>query len=351
MKKIILPIVLLCAGIALYLGWQYREAAKQREEKEYMTLYGNVEIRRVNLGFRVSGRITEIMYKEGDRIPKGALVAKLDQEPYEDSIAVAKAQIESAQANFEKLKFGNRPQEIEQAKATVHQRNATLRVTESDYLRAGQLIESQTISQQEYDTALARRDEAMAQLRLAEANLNLLLDGFRKEEIAMGASQLAEAKANLKRLQTSLDDTSLICPNEGILLTRVEEPGAVVNPGQTIATLSLKNEVWIYVYIPENQYGIVHQGQKAVIYTDSRPDRPYTGQVGFISPEAEFTPKTVQTTELRADLVYRVRIIADTPDNGLCQGMPVTVKIHLQDTTNDVTEAEQKYQKLLHKNE
>ncbi len=326
-KKIIILLIVLSVGIGGYFGWQHLAAAKLREEQDILTLYGNVEIRRVNLGFRVSGRISEILYKEGDKIEKGAVIARLDREPFEDSLAVAKAQIRTSESNYEKLKTGNRPQEIEQARATVNQREATLKVLEADCVRAEQLIESKTISQQEYDTAVARRDEAIAAKRLAEETLNLLVEGFRQEEIAMGESQLAEAQANLKRLQTSLDDTELVCPNDGILLTRVEEPGAVVNPGQTIATLSLKDEIWVYVYIPERMYGIVKSGMKAEILTDSQPGKPYAGQVGYISPEAEFTPKTVQTTELRSDLVYRVRIIAETPDNGLCQGMPVTVRL------------------------
>ncbi|MGL6193466.1 MAG: secretion protein HlyD [Thermoguttaceae bacterium] len=329
MKKVVILLVLVSLGIGAFFIWQHIQNKAAQENRDFLTLYGNVEIRRVNLGFRVSGRITEILFKEGDRIEKGAVIAKLDQEPFEDSLAVASAQVATAEANYEKLKAGNRPQEIEQARSTLNQKEATLKVLETDFERAKQLVTDNTVTQQEYDTALARRDEAVAQKQLAEETLNLLLEGFRAEDIAVGASQLAEAKANFKRLQTSLKDTELICPNNGILLTRVEEPGAVVNPGQTIVTLSLKDEVWVYVYIPEKKYGIVKQGMKAEIYTDSAPDKPYTGQVGYISPEAEFTPKTVQTTELRTDLVYRVRIIADTPDNGLCQGMPVTVKLLL----------------------
>ncbi len=329
MKKLIILLLILGLGFGVYSGWQRLEAAKHQENRDFLTLYGNVEIRRVNLGFRVSGRVTEILYKEGDKVAKGAVLARLDKEPFEDSLAVANAQIRTSQANYEKLKTGNRPQEIEQARATVNQREATLKVLEADCVRAAQLIARQTISQQEYDTAIARRDEAIAAKKLAQETLNLLIEGFRQEEIAMGESQLSEAQANYKRLKTSLDDTELICPNDGILLTRVEEPGAVVNPGQIIATLSLRDEIWVYVYIPENMYGVVKPGLKAEIVTDSHPEKPYAGQVGYISPEAEFTPKTVQTTELRCDLVYRVRIIADTPDNGLCQGMPVTVKIKL----------------------
>ncbi len=333
-KKIVLLLLLLGLGSGVYFGWRHYEAAKLQEEQEYITLYGNVEIRRVNLGFRVSGRITDILFKEGDSIAKGAVIARLDKEPYEDGLAVAQAQVQSAKANYDKLKAGNRPQEIEQARATLNQRNASLKVLEADFERAKQLIDNKTISQQEYDTVVAKRDEAVAAKKLAEETLNLLIEGFRQEDIAMGKAQLAEAEANCKRLQTSLDDTQMLCPNNGILLTRVEEPGAVVSPGQTVVTLSLQNEVWVYVYIPEKLDGIIKSGMKAEIITDAKlrpsdPVKTYTGQVGYISPEAEFTPKTVQTTELRTDLVFRVRIIADTPDNGLCQGMPVTVKIKL----------------------
>jgi len=292
-----------------------------------MTLYGNVEIRRVHLGFRVSGRIQEILFQEGDKVAKNDLIARLDNEPYQDSLAVADAQVRIAKANLEKLEAGNRPQEIEQARATLNERTATLKVLTANADRAKHLIESKAIAQEEYDTVIAQRDEAAARKTSAEETLNLLLEGFRQEDIDAGKAQLAEAEANLKRSKTSLIDTELRSPNDGILLTRVEEPGAVVNPGQTIVTLSLRDEIWIYVYVPENKIGQVVAGMKAEIYTDSQPEKPYAGQVGYKSPEAEFTPKTVQTTELRTDLVYRVRIIADNPDDNLCQGMPVTVKL------------------------
>ena len=330
MKKIVILLLVLGLGTGAYFAWQHFGTEKLPEDRNVLTLYGNVEIRRVNLGFRVSGRITEILYREGDLVEKGAVIARLDKEPFEDNLAVAQTQIRTAEANYEKLKTGNRPQEIEQARAMLHQREATLTVLEADYERTSKLFENGTVTQQEHDSSLARRDEAVAAKRLAVETLNLLLEGFRQEEIAVGESQLAEAKANLKRLQTILDDTELKCPNDGILLTRVEEPGAIVNQGQTIATLSLRDEVWVYVYIPGKMYGIVSLGMKAEIYTDSQPEKPYSGQVGYISPEAEFTPKTVQTTELRSDLVYRVRIIVDTPDRGLGQGMPVTVGLRLQ---------------------
>jgi HlyD family secretion protein len=328
-KKIILFLVLFLLVVVGYFLWQYYIQTTQNIDRNQLTLYGNVELRRVNLGFRVFGRISEILFEEGESVKKGDVIARLDREPYEDAHAVAIAQVEIAQENYAKLETGNRPQEIEQARAVLKERQAGLNVLESDLKRAQQLIKTLAITAQEYETIEARRDEAVARKQLAEANLNLLIEGFRKEDIAIGKSQLSETKANLKKNQTALEDTELLCPNDGILLTRVEEVGSVVSAGQIIATISLKDAVWIYVYVSEPQLGKLAPGMKAEIFTDSLPEKPYSGQVGYISPEAEFTPKSVETTELRTALVYRVRIIADNPDNGLRQGMPVTVRLKL----------------------
>jgi HlyD family secretion protein len=329
-RKIIIVLLffLLLFGGGYFVRHYYIQT-KQNVDRNQLTLYGNVEIRRVNLGFRVFGRISEILFEEGESIKKGDVIARLDREPYEDTYAVAVAQVEMAQENYARLESGNRPQEIEQARALLNERNAGLDVLESDLKRAKQLIKTLAITEQEYETVKARCDEAVARKQLAEANLHLLIEGFRKEDIAVGKSQLSEAKANLKKTETALEDTELLCPNDGILLIRVEEVGSVVSAGQIIATLSLKEVVWIYVYISETQLGKLAPGMKAEIFTDSQPEKPYSGHVGYISPEAEFTPKNVETTELRTALVYRVRIIAENPDNGLRQGMPVTVRLLL----------------------
>ena len=326
MKKLLAFLILigLVGGVFAY---RQTTAVKQLEENEFLTLYGNVEIRRVNLGFRVGGRLEKICFEEGDAIKKGQTIAALDKVPYEDAVAAATAQVEKAEADYERLRTGNRPQEIEQARATVNERDAGLKVLESDLKRATKLIDDKVITPQEFETVVARRDEAIARKKLAEETLNLLVEGYRQEEIAAGKALLSGAQANLKQTQTALADTVLACPNDGVLLTRVEEVGAVVRDGQIVATLSLQNTVWVYVYIPESELGNVVEGTSAEIYTDSQPTKPYTGQIGSVSPEAEFTPKTVQTLELRTNLVFRVRVIVNNPDGGLRQGMPVTVKI------------------------
>jgi HlyD family secretion protein len=327
-KKIIGLILLLLAAVSVFWvsqGWYQKQEARQ---KESMLLYGNVEIRRVHLGFRVAGRIDAIFCEEGDRIPKGTVIAKLDQKPYLDNLAVAEAQVKQAEANCERFENGTRPQEIEQAKAVLEECRANLKFMEAELERAEKLIKRNAVTKYEYETSLSQRDVAAARKKHAEETLRLLEEGFRKEEVAAAKAQLAEAKGNRDKMQTALNDTELISPNDGVLLTRVEEPGAVVQTGQTIVTLSLKDAVWIYVYVPEPDIGKVPEGMKAEIMTDSNRNKIYTGQVGFISPEAEFTPKNVETPKLRTDLVYRVRIIADAPDDGLRQGMPVTVRLY-----------------------
>jgi HlyD family secretion protein len=279
----------------------------------------------------VSGRIETITFEEGDFVKKGEVIATLDRRPNEETLAVSQAQLERAIAELERMENGSRPQEIEQARATLAEYRASLRLQVAELERAEKLLPTKAIARSEYDAILAKRDEADAKVRRGDETLNLLEEGARQEDIAIARAFLAEAKANLDRAKTALEDTVLQSPNDGVILTRIEEPGAVVQAGQNVVTLSLKDAVWIYVYVPEPELGKVAPGMKAEIYTDTRRDKPYCGQVGYISPEAEFTPKNVETPQLRTNLVYRIRVIADTPDDGLRQGMPVTVRLFPHD--------------------
>ncbi len=328
MKKIVILLLVAAAGIGAWFGYRHWESLQKAHQREYLELYGNVEIRRTNLGFRVSGRIDRIAFEEGDFVKQGEVIATLDRKPNEESLAVALAQRDRAAASLEMMENGSRPQEIRQARATLEEYRAGLRWQEAELERAKKLLPTKAMTQSEYDAILAQRDEAEAKVRRGSETLDLLEEGFRLEDIAIARAQLAEANANCDRAKTSLDDTTLLCPNDGVILTRVEEPGAVVQAGQNVVTLSLKNAVWVYVYVPEPQLGKVAPGMRAEIYTDANRDKPYPGQVGYISPEAEFTPKNVETPQLRTDLVYRIRVIADAPDDGLRQGMPVTVKLY-----------------------
>ena len=334
MKKPVLLLFFIVAGVAAWYTFgekYYREYFQPLKDTSVLTLYGNVEIRRVNLGFRTSGRIEAIHFEEGDFIPKGKIIATLDRKPFEANLAAAEARLESAKAVLERLENGSRRQEIEEARAQLEEYRASLTVAKADYERDSTLVEQKVISDSEFDTSLSKRDVAAARVRRAEETLSLLEEGPRKEDIAAAKAQQAEAEANRTQMEITLADTELICPNDGILLTRIEEPGAVVQAGQTVITLSLKDVVWIYVYIDEPDLGKIGPGRKVEIRTDSS-DKIYTGRIGYISPEAEFTPKNVETPTLRTNLVYRVRITAESPDDGLRQGMPVTVRIPLEES-------------------
>ena len=323
-RRVILVLLVLAAIAGLLWKWQ---CARVETTENGLTLYGNVDIRRVQLSFPMQGRLAEVRFEEGDRLKKGEIVAKLVRTTFDEDLARAQAERDQAAAELTRLKNGTRPQEIAQARALVDERKAALKSVEVEFNRRAALVEIGAVTGQSYDDIAARRDQAQAQLQAAEAALSLAVEGPRQEDIAVAQARLAAAEAAVARAQTRVGDTELKAPNAGILMTRVEEPGAVVGAGQAVAVLSLTNPVWVRTYVAEPDLGRVWPGMKAEIVTDSRPDQPYHGQVGFISPEAEFTPKAVQTPQLRTDLVFRVRIIADNPDEGLRQGMPVTVHL------------------------
>jgi len=323
---VILALALLGAFIAWWvdlpvrLGWRSAESDR-------ITLYGNVDIRQVQLGFRVSGRVAEMNFDEGDSVKPGDLLARLDAKPYEDAVAAQSAQVANLRATLDKLVAGPRAAEIAQARAQLEERMADFENAKLAYDRAFKLRPRQTISEAALDNARASRDTAQARVASAQQALQLLEEGSRKEDIAAAKASLEGADANLSAAQTSLADTGLRAPAAGVILSRLREPGAIISTSDIIFVLSLDRPVWVRSYIPEPLLGKIHPGLEVNVTSDSAPDKPYRGKIGFISPVAEFTPKSVETPELRTDLVYRLRIIIDEPDQGLRQGMPVTVHV------------------------
>lgn len=267
---VLLLVIAIAAGAG---GYALYSAMEAEDEADVLTLYGNVDIRDVALAFRVSGRIERMAFEEGDTVEKGAIVASLDEEPFIE--------------------------ELELREAELAQTRAVLANAKKAYERHSQLLKREFVSQSDYDEALAARDEARARVQTASVRI--------------------------KVAQTALEDADLIAPASGTILTRIHEEGAIVSAGAPVYTLAFDRPVWIRAYVDEPDLGHVFPGQKAIVRTDSG-DR-YEAQVGFVSPQAEFTPKNVETTQLRTDLVYRLRVVVDNPNNGLRQGMPVTVEI------------------------
>ncbi|MBS0286797.1 MAG: secretion protein HlyD [Proteobacteria bacterium] len=324
--KILSPWLILL-GIVLAVGGSVYFFYTKKIHDKQLIVHGNVDIRQVELGFRVAGRIEKMHFEEGDTVKKGDVLASLDKTPFQHDVDNLKAQVAAAQANLTKYNTGNRPQEIQEAIALVNQQQATYDNASKVLTRKKELLEKNYASKQEYDDAFATANEAQARLKTAQEALKLMKEGFRTEDIEAASAQFEAMKAQLSLAQIRLQDSELLAPNDGIILTRIKEPGAIVPIGTPVYTLSLTNPVWIRAYVSEIDLGRLKPGMSALVYTDTAPDKPFKGQVGFISPQAEFTPKNIETKELRTDLVYRIRIIVDDKEGQLRQGMPVTATL------------------------
>jgi HlyD family secretion protein len=323
MKKFLIALVLLAAVVAI--GWQIQ--GKLRRVDEPLRLYGNVDIRGVDLGFRVAGKLLEVLKDEGDAVKTGEALARLDRQPYEHELARAQAELAAAEADEQMKKSGFRSEEIEQARAVVEESRVVAKDAQRAHQRLVGLVGGGGTSQQNLESAEALLDEAKQRVKVSEAKLKLLEAGFRVEEIAAAAAKVAQAQAARASAALRLEDTELKAPSDGVVLTRALEPGAIVPAGTTAFALSLEKPVWVRAYVHEGELGRVPPGTRVLLATDGRPDKPFHGKVGFVSPRAEFTPKSVETPELRTSLVYRLRVVVEDSDGSLRQGMPVTVSL------------------------
>lgn len=295
-------------------------------ETRGLTLHGNVDIRQVDLGFRVAGRIASMPLEEGAHVEPGTLLARLDAAPLQDQLSVAQAQIAVAAAELDKRRNGNRPQDVAQAQAKLADTQATLASAREEYERRAELVKTGAVSQALFDASTAKFRSAQAQVAAAQQALSLQRAGARREDIEAAAAQRQQAVAQAAKARTDLNDAELRAPNAGTILTRAREPGAIVQPGETVLTLTIDRPMRVRAYIPEPDLTRISPGMAVTVTADGNP-KAYRGTIGNIAATAEFTPKTVQTESLRTDLVYRVRIIVTDPDDALRQGAPVTISV------------------------
>jgi HlyD family secretion protein len=319
--------VLIAAAGVLVVGAAFGLLHFLSAQASELRIYGNVDIRDVNLAFRVGGRVQRVLVDEGDRVQPGQLLAQLDPTPTEREIAEGEASIASLAARLSLLRAGNRKEDVAQAAAQVEERRATLLNAEAMLAREHRLAGTGASTAEHLEQAQAARDEAHARLDAGEQALAESRVGFRSEEIAEAAANVERAKANLAQARLRLDDTRLLAPSAGVILTRAVEPGAMVATSSTVLSLSLVQPVWVRAYVKETDLAAAKPGTVVQVHADSITGKSFRGQVGFVSPTAEFTPKNVETPDLRTDLVYRLRIIVDDPSGELRQGMPVTVDL------------------------
>lgn len=291
-----------------------------------LKLYGNVDIREVDMAFRVGGRVAAIAADEGDKVKKGDVLARLDLATLDSRILEADARVAQAQAQLARLRNGSRDQEIAQAKAKLAAAEATALDADKDYARRQPLVAPGAISQDMWAQTVAARDRARAQLAEAREALSLLQEGSRKEDISASEAALQAARAARTSAATDLADGRLVALTDATVVTRAREPGAIVQPGETILTLSIDRPLRVRAYLAESDLSRVSPGMTVEVTADGNP-KTYHGKIGYIAPRAEFTPKSVETEDLRTDLVYRLRIIVTDPDEALRQGQPVTVNV------------------------
>jgi len=291
-----------------------------------LTLHGNVDIREVDLAFRVPGRIARIAVEEGQKVSAGEELAAIDTASLDARIGEASAQVEQARAQLLKLRNGNRPQDIGQARARVAAAAAAAKAAEEQYRRRAGLVAPGAISRAIWDQTVADRARARAQLAEAQQALSLVRTGSRPEDVAAAGAQLHAAEAARTSAATDLRDTRLTAPLDAVVETRAQEPGAIVQAGQTVLTLAINRPLRVRAYVSEPDLARIGPNMPVEVVADGNP-RTYRGTIGWISPKAEFTPRSVETENLRTDLVYRLRIIVTDPDDALRQGQPVTVRI------------------------
>ena len=323
MKKRMI-VMMLIAVVCIGGGYYWYSVAHQ---DKLIVLSGNVDIRDVDVSFRVSGRLQSLAVDEGAFVRQGQILGQLDVQPLVHALSEAESNLAALKARREMYHKGYRREDIDRAKADWTASQAVLDNARRVFVRQRELMEAGASSHQEYDNAKGAYDQALALAEAAERQYQALRRGYRPEEVAEADANVGRAEAQAAAARLQLADATLKAPSDGIILTRAVEPGTMLEAGSPVFTLSLVRPVWIRAYVDEPNLGLVAPGTRVKVCTDSRRDRPYHGVVGFVSPTAEFTPKNVETPDLRTALVYRFRVIVEDPDDALRQGMPVTIRL------------------------
>jgi len=298
--------------------------------RDALTASGTVEATEARLGFQLTGRLERVLVREGDPVRQGDTLAALDQAELLARRDQASAQVDAARALLRELERGYRSLEIALALAARDAARQRLDDADRDLARVRRLHEGGAVSREALDKADLAQQMAASQLAQAAEQLKLLETGTRTERIEAQRAQVAQMEGALRATEASLANATILAPFDAVVTVRHHEPGETVAPGAAVLTLMNPDDRWVRVYVKEDRVGAVTLGAPATIGSDTYPGREYGGEVAFIASEAEFTPKSVQTTEERVRLVFavKVRITGDTARE-LKPGMPADVRLAL----------------------
>jgi HlyD family secretion protein len=323
-KPLLIAAALLAGGATV--AWQLRAPERQTGT---LTLYGNVDLRQVSLSFGVSERILRLDVDEGQQVRPGQVLGELDTRTLKLRLDQARAQAEAQRQALRRLQVGSRPEEVAQARAAVAAAQAEAELAQQQWqrVREAQKEAAGAVSQQDLDSATARRKATQAQLDSVRNALLLAQQGPRTEDKSQAQARLDAALADSALLEHQLAESTLRAPISATVRARLMEVGDMASPQRPVYTLAITDPKWVRAYVAETDLGRIRPGMAARIAIDSQPKQAIAGRVGYISSVAEFTPKTVQTEELRTALVYEVRVLAEDKADRLRMGMPATVTI------------------------
>jgi HlyD family secretion protein len=320
-RRVIAVAVVAAVGAALWAAF-----GRDRDRDHALSASGTVEATEARVGFQASGRIETIGAREGDAVKAGAVLAELDRAETEARRQQASAQAAAARAFLRELERGSRPEEIAQGRSALAAAAERVRDAQRDLDRTKALFEGGAVSREAFDKAHLTLDLAQSQHDQAREQVTILETGPRREKIDAQRAQLAQAEAAVRVIDATLAAMTIRAPFDGVVTVRHREPGEIVAAGLPVLTIMNPDDRWVRIYVPETRIGAVRVDQAATITTDTFPEKTYRGEVSFISTEAEFTPKTVQTTEERVKLVYAVKVrVTGDPARDLKPGMPADV--------------------------
>lgn len=341
MKKRLRFIIPLAVIVLVIVGYY---SFHEKKNGNTLMVSGNIEVNEAQMSFRIPGRLKKRLVDEGDTVTAGQLLATLDNTDQQLAIAKAQAALNLALAHLADLEAGNRPQQIENARAELDRALAAEKTTavqltqaRDDFQRYAALFKQGGISKKEYDSYNTRyiaaqnaRAEAQARIKSAREQLSLLKAGARKEEIDQAKAQVQVDVESLRQARQQEKYTSLYSPMNGVVLSKAAEPGEYLNPASPVVTIGDTAHPWLRAYIEERDLGKIKLQQKAEVKTDSFPGKTYPGRIIYLSAQAEFTPKAVQTFEERVKLMYRIKIQLANPEGELTPGMPADAVIALR---------------------